>query len=340
MMRSEVAREGLRFEVEVTSPVVVIRGSDGPVVRQARPSIEDVHRSCRLSASLLGSYAGLHEGAFASLMSAVYLCVSLPLPVRRGDCWDLGYIRYIYIEIKYGDHTPARTAFPYAVAIDFSPHMHSRSLRHTLSLPYFPLLPLTNPTKFSITPSNASFSLTPSSFRSNQYSSTTLAVRFNPSNVSACTLSSASVNPINASTVVPHSSAAALRSKSGGGGGPLVVWRFLGEGRGTPVLQSSVVELSLSASWSFSRSIAFDARGEPLGARLMLGKTRRFCFEGGKISSRSTGTPRETRKRRRMRLRVQLGGCMGGGETSCCQRERERSERKGEICEGSIGASL
>ena len=30
-----------------------------------------------------------------------------------------------------------------------------------------------------------------------------------------------------------------------------------------------------------------------------------------------------------MRLRVQLGGCIGGGETSCCHSERERSERKG-----------
>lgn len=69
----------------------------------------------------------------------------------------------------------------------------------------------------------------------------------------------------------------------------------------------------------------------------MLGKSRRFCLLGGRISSKSTGTPRETRKRRRMRLRVQLGGCMGGGETNCCQRERERSERKGDVFDGSTG---
>lgn len=62
----------------------------------------------------------------------------------------------------------------------------------------------------------------------------------------------------------------------------------------------------------------------------MFGRTSRFCFEGGRISSKSTGTPSETRNRRRMRLRVQLGGCMGGGETSCCQRDRDLSERKGE----------
>jgi hypothetical protein len=60
----------------------------------------------------------------------------------------------------------------------------------------------------------------------------------------------------------------------------------------------------------------------------MLGRTRRFCFEGGRISSRSTGTPRETRNRRRMRLRVQFGGAIGGGWRSCCHKERDRSERK------------
>ena len=31
------------------------------------------------------------------------------------------------------------------------------------------------------------------------------------------------------------------------------------------------------------------------------GRTSFFCFEAGRISSRSTGTPRETRKRRRIR---------------------------------------
>lgn len=65
------------------------------------------------------------------------------------------------------------------------------------------------------------------------------------------------------------------------------------------------------------------------GWRLMFGSTNLFCLLGGRISSRSTGTPRDTRKRRRMRERVQFGGAMGGGCRSCCQRESERSERKG-----------
>jgi hypothetical protein len=38
------------------------------------------------------------------------------------------------------------------------------------------------------------------------------------------------------------------------------------------------------------------------------GSTSFFCFEAGRISSRSTGTPRETRNNRLIRERVQLGG--------------------------------
>lgn len=62
-----------------------------------------------------------------------------------------------------------------------------------------------------------------------------------------------------------------------------------------------------------------------------------FCFEAGRISSRSTGTPRETRKRRRMRDRTQLGGCRGGGATSCDHSERLRSVRNIEF--GLVGGS-
>ena len=46
------------------------------------------------------------------------------------------------------------------------------------------------------------------------------------------------------------------------------------------------------------------------------GRISFFCLEAGRISSRSTGTPSETRKRRLIRERVQLGGCNGGGVTS------------------------
>lgn len=58
------------------------------------------------------------------------------------------------------------------------------------------------------------------------------------------------------------------------------------------------------------------------------GKMSFFCLEAGNISSRSTGTPSETKKSRRMRERTQLGGCKGGGATSCDHRDRLRSVRK------------
>jgi hypothetical protein len=58
------------------------------------------------------------------------------------------------------------------------------------------------------------------------------------------------------------------------------------------------------------------------------GRTSFFCLLAGRISSRSTGTPRETRKRRRMRERIQSGGWSGGGATSWDQREALRGVRK------------
>lgn len=63
-------------------------------------------------------------------------------------------------------------------------------------------------------------------------------------------------------------------------------------------------------------------RGEPeAGLRFMDGRMSFFCLDAGRISSRSTGTPSETRKRRRIRDRIQFGGCSGGGATSCDQRD-------------------
>lgn len=53
-----------------------------------------------------------------------------------------------------------------------------------------------------------------------------------------------------------------------------------------------------------------------------------FCFDAGKISSKSTGTPSDTRKSRRMRDLTQFCGCRGGGATSWDQSDRERSVPK------------
>lgn len=60
----------------------------------------------------------------------------------------------------------------------------------------------------------------------------------------------------------------------------------------------------------------------------MDGRMSFFCFEAGRISSRSTGTPRETRKSLRMRDRIQFAGWRGGGATSCDQSEALRGVRK------------
>lgn len=72
--------------------------------------------------------------------------------------------------------------------------------------------------------------------------------------------------------------------------------------------------------------------GEPeAGFRFMDGRISFFCLDAGRISSRSTGTPRDTRKRRRIRDRIQLGGCNGGGATSWDQREALLGVRKMEF---------
>lgn len=73
-----------------------------------------------------------------------------------------------------------------------------------------------------------------------------------------------------------------------------------------------------------------ELRGEPEeeGLRCKEGKMSFFCLDAGRISSRSTGTPRETRKRRRIRERIQSGGWRGGGAASCDQREALRGVRK------------
>ena len=85
-------------------------------------------------------------------------------------------------------------------------------------------------------------------------------------------------------------------------------------------------------SFSLRRDIreSVELRGEPEedGLRCREGRMSFFCLDAGKISSRSTGTPRETRKRRRILERIQSGGCRGGGAASCDQREALRGVRK------------
>ncbi len=118
-------------------------------------------------------------------------------------------------------------------------------------------------------------------------------------------------------------------SNSGSAGGPL---RFLapeGSVLGLPCESSDV--LLAFAPLDLSRAMdreSVDVRSDPDELTWWSdGRTSFFCFDAGRISSRSTGTPRETRNSRRIRDRIQSGGCSGGGATSCDQSEALRGVR-------------
>lgn len=173
-----------------------------------------------------------------------------------------------------------------------------------------------------MTPSNASRSPNFSSVILVQYSSTSLAVPCSTSNFLTCTSSSPIVSPAIASGVISHSCRAETRSSAGAGGGPRR--RLVDRERFLPASEPAEPSLALRRE---TRSE--DVReGEWGGGERVEGRTSFFCFEAGRISSRSTGTPRETRKRRRMRDRIQFGGWRGGGATSWDQSEALRGVRK------------
>ena len=135
----------------------------------------------------------------------------------------------------------------------------------------------------------------------------------------------------------------AERSRSGGGGGPRRRGAALRRGWVAREPESREREESLrevvvgssgllgSSDFFLRDFFSFPVRGSSedvdgeFPSRFMDGRTSFFCFDAGRISSRSTGTPRETRKRRRIRDLIQFGGWRGGGATSCDHRERERS---------------
>lgn len=122
-----------------------------------------------------------------------------------------------------------------------------------------------------------------------------------------------------------HSCRADTKSSCGGGGGPLLL--FESEREGLP-WESREVEEALSFLSRFTERESVDVRGEPDdGFRCIEGRISFFCLEAGRISSRSTGTPRDTRKSLRIRDRIQLGGWSGGGATNCDQREALRGVR-------------
>lgn len=185
-------------------------------------------------------------------------------------------------------------------------------------------------TKFSITPSKASLSPSALSFRVSQYSSTSLARAVNSSSVRMCARNSSSRKLESAASVVVQSIFVVPKSSSGGGGGPfrfrldLCVDTWSSEAEDALSCRSRTRELLRRPS---------DGECEPR-CRPVEGRMSFFCLEAGRISSRSTGTPNETKNRRRIRERTQFGGCKGGGATSCDHRERLRSVRKTEYFSG------
>jgi hypothetical protein len=130
------------------------------------------------------------------------------------------------------------------------------------------------------------------------------------------------VYPSNAASVVEHNRRTAERSNSGGDRGPR---RRPDLGR-DPVELTDVVESFCGMFPSVCFNL-FSALGVDVleSSALIDGKISFFCFDAGKISSKSTGTPKETRNRRRIRDLTQFGGCNGGGATNCDHRESERS---------------
>lgn len=114
-------------------------------------------------------------------------------------------------------------------------------------------------------------------------------------------------------------------SNSGGGGGPFLFLSGFEAAESTDVVDAFSPSRLTRPRASLRPSD--EGRGDFSPGMWMEGRISFFCFEAGRISSRSTGTPRDTRKSRRMRERTQSGGCNGGGATSCVHSDLLRSVR-------------
>lgn len=150
-----------------------------------------------------------------------------------------------------------------------------------------------------------------------QYSKTCCAVVCRDFRLSTCFVNSSSVKFSSAASVVAHNMDVALRSSSGGGAGPFRGLSDLDFEEPTDVLEA----LSLFTRSSAVLRPSDEGRGDLSPGMLMDGRISFFCFEAGKISSRSTGTPSETRNSRLILERTQSGGWSGGGATSCVHSE-------------------
>ena len=158
-------------------------------------------------------------------------------------------------------------------------------------------------TRFSITPSKASLSPSALSLRFSQYSSTSLALVVSSSNCFACARNSSSVMFDNAASVVVHSIFVACKSSAGAGAGPFRRLLFVV----VPGL-SMEVDDALSCFRRTREPVLCPLEERESLRRCTEGSMSFFCFDAGRISSRSTGTPKDTRKSRRILERTQFGG--------------------------------
>lgn len=116
-----------------------------------------------------------------------------------------------------------------------------------------------------------------------------------------------------AASVVVHSMVVELMSNCGGGPGPL---RFLSDLDAEESKDADDV-FSLFTRPRAPLRPSDEGRGDFSPGMCIEGRMSFFCLDAGKISSKSTGTPKDTRNRRRIRDRTQSGGWRGGGATSC-----------------------
>lgn len=154
-----------------------------------------------------------------------------------------------------------------------------------------------------------------------------------------------SVSPSSAASVVAHNRRTAKRSNSGGDACPFRLGAGCRDDERAESIEVEERDCPSRCLRLLRERVLVPPPPAVVGAedgfpsRFIDGNTSFFCFEAGRISSRSTGTPRETRNRRRIRDFVQLGGCSGGGATSCDQSDSDLSvlNTAEELEKGSTG---
>lgn len=149
-----------------------------------------------------------------------------------------------------------------------------------------------------------------------------------------CSFSSESSIPCSLLSVVPLTLSACDISKSGSRSSSFLRLLLLLPDESRLILESFCPLIRDIAPFAPLESI--DPRGDRSDDKCIDGKMSFFCLLAGNISSRSTGTPKDTRKSLRIRDLSQSGGANGGGATSCEYNDKLRSDKN--LLGGSSGA--